>query len=540
MTHICFRGIIFTMNLENIFPVCLSSLTPEKRHSLLEKITDTFPPASFVEMVEQLSKAEGLPPWLADLAGLEYVFYQVREAGCGAIGSVEMVTVNPTLQFVKLDWKNLWALLDQETGKAKLSPEQGEEFVLVFCIPRSKNICCMPATESDLLSLKLVVEGITAEEVAEKEDVAVGRIDQALNRAAIRGVLLKPPSAIRRNPDTFPKGENVGARFFTAPVFTLQWHITQVCDLHCKHCYDRSDRISMPLEKGLQLLDDMRSFCLSHNVRGQVSFSGGNPLLYPYFFELYQAAVDRNLMVAILGNPASRATMEKLIAIKRPSFFQVSLEGLSEHNDYIRGIGHFKRVLKFLALLKELKIYSMVMLTLTRDNMEQVLPLSEELRGQVDLFTFNRLAMVGEGASLKSVKTDEYADFLKKYHKAAKNNPVISLKDNLINIIRNQEGQPLFGGCAAYGCGAAFNFFSVLPDGEAHACRKLPSYIGNVFDDSIADVYHGDSAGKYRAGAAECAACKIRPVCGGCLAVVHGFGLDVFKDKDPYCFMQPS
>ncbi len=203
----------------------------------------------------------------------------------------------------------------------------------------------------------------------------------------------------------------------------------------------------------------------------------------------------------------------------------------------MRGSGHFNRIFDFLELLKKLKIYSMVMLTLTRDNMDQVLPLAEELRGRVDLFTFNRLAMVGEGAGLQSVKTDDYAGFLKKYSEAAKNNPVISLKDNLINIIREQQALPLFGGCAAYGCGAAFNFFSVLPDGEAHACRKLPSYIGNVFENSIAEVYHGELAGKYRAGAAECASCKIRPVCGGCLAVVHGFGLDVFKDKDPYCFM---
>ena len=523
---------------EKNFPVCFSLLSQEKHHRLLEKITDTCSPASLSEVLQPFIKAEGLPLWLADLVVLEHVFFQVREAGNGALGHpVQTLTVNPTLQLVKLGWKNLWALLDKNTQQADCSPELGEEFVLVFWFPGSKKICCKPATKSDLLSLKLVVEGISVEEVARSEDVAVGRIDQALNRAVIRGVLLKPPSVIRRNPDTFPKGENVPARFFKAPVFTLQWHITQKCDLHCKHCYDRSERVSMSLASGVQLLDDMRSFCLSHNVRGQVSFSGGNPLLYPQFFDLYQAAVDRNLMVALLGNPASQATMEKIIAIKRPSFFQVSLEGLQAHNDYIRGEGHYSRVFDFLGLLKKLKIYSMVMLTLTRDNMDQVLPLAEELRHRVDLFTYNRLAMVGEGARLQSVKTDDYAEFVNKFSEAAKNNPAISLKDNLINIYRTQQGLPLFGGCAAYGCGAAFNFFSVLPDGEAHACRKLPSYIGNVFESSIAEVYYGQLARKYRAGAVECASCKIRPVCGGCLAVVHGFGLDVFKDKDPYCFM---
>ncbi|MBI1865222.1 MAG: hypothetical protein HYR98_05775 [Nitrospirae bacterium] len=29
----------------------------------------------------------------------------------------------------------------------------------------------------------------------------------------------------------------------------------------------------------------------------------------------------------------------------------------------------------------------------------------------------------------------------------------------------------------------------------------------------------------------------MRNVCGGCLAVSHGRGLDVFRRRDPHCFM---
>ncbi|TKB08240.1 selenobiotic family radical SAM modification target peptide [Desulforhopalus sp. IMCC35007] len=82
---------------------------------------------------------------------------------------------------------------------------------------------------------------------------------------------------------------------------------------------------------------------------------------------------------------------------------QQDLEKLQEHNGYIRGTGYLKRVLDFLLLLKEMKIYSMVMLTLTRENMAQVLALAEILQDKPDLFTFNRLAMMGKGAALGSV-----------------------------------------------------------------------------------------------------------------------------------------
>jgi radical SAM protein with 4Fe4S-binding SPASM domain len=121
--------------------------------------------------------------------------------------------------------------------------------------------------------------------------------------------------------------------------------------------------------------------------------------------------------------------------------------------------------------------------------------------------------------------------------KAAQSNPVMGLKDNLMNIIRHQNGIEPFGGCAGYGCSAAFNFITVLSDGEAHACRKFPSPIGNVFEQSIAEIYDSETAGQYRSGCQACRSCAIRPVCGGCLAVSHSFGLDIFEERDPYCFM---
>ncbi len=108
-------------------------------------------------------------------------------------------------------------------------------------------------------------------------------------------------------------------------------------------------------------------------------------------------------------------------------------------------------------------------------------------------------------------------------------------KDNLLSAVLHQRGQPLFGGCTGFGCGAAFNFVSLLPDAEVHSCRKFPSYLGNIFEQTLDDIYDSQQAGTYRAGPAACRDCSIRPVCRGCLAVVHSLGLDVSTDRDPFC-----
>ncbi|MDH4233180.1 MAG: thio(seleno)oxazole modification radical SAM maturase SbtM, partial [Nitrospirota bacterium] len=325
--------------------------------------------------------------------------------------------------------------------------------------------------------------------------------------------------------------------FLSASIFTLQWHITQACDLHCKHCYDRSERGSLAFADALKILSDLSNFCRVKHVRAQISFSGGNPLLYPHFMELYREAAKRGFSLAILGNPAPRERIEALIRIEKPVFFQVSLEGLEEHNDRIRGIGHFKRTLAFLGTLRDLGIYSMVMLTLTKDNMSQILPLCETLRGLTDLFTFNRLAMVGEGVNLSLPSRKEYALFLEQYIAASEANPVMGLKDNLMNIIFHERGDEVFGGCTGFGCGAAFNFISVLSDGEVHACRKFPSRVGNIFQNSLLEIYDSKAAECFRQRPQGCSGCPIRLVCGGCLAVTHGHGIDISRERDPYCFI---
>ena len=78
----------------------------------------------------------------------------------------------------------------------------------------------------------------------------------------------------------------------------------------------------------------------------------------------------------------------------------------------------------------------------------------------------------------------------------------MSLKDNLFNILLEQEGLELTGGCTGFGCGAAFNFLTLLSDGEVHACRKMPSLIGNLKEAGLAEIYDSAAARRYRRGCA--------------------------------------
>ncbi|MCF8061464.1 MAG: selenobiotic family peptide radical SAM maturase [Deltaproteobacteria bacterium] len=525
----------FAASMAKIYPRTRSHLRDGTWARMMETLRAGGGAGDFPELLSSCLPDPDVPAFLPDLARLEKALHEAGTADVPRPGMLNEFTVNPSLELVQVSWKQLLAL--PGAGRA---PEEHRELVSIFRRPGTGEVVSSVATDGDLLALKIVVERISTRDAAVQGGVSNAAVDSVLDRAAKKGLLLAPSSKIRRDPAVFPVCEDTDESYLSARVFTLQWHITQACDLHCKHCYDRSQRQDLAFPEALGILEDLYRFCKSRNVKGQVSFTGGNPLLYPRFDELYEAASDLGFALAILGNPASRARIERILAVEKPVYYQVSLEGLRGHNDEIRGEGHYDRTMAFLELLRDLGIYAMVMLTLTDENVDQVILLAEELRGKADSFTFNRLSMVGEGARLKLPSKETFASFLSDYLEAAKDNPVIGLKESLLNIVRQKRGEDVFGGCAGYGCGAAFNFMSVLPEGEAHACRKFPSPIGNVLGQGIAGVYDSPSAKRYRDGSRACRSCSIRPVCGGCLAVSYSSGLDIFEERDPFCFMPSS
>ena len=512
------------LDLHTIFPATSQHLTTVLNCTLPQELPEKI--AKTPQLLAQF-------PFLAELAAIELLAHTVKTAQIELPENVAKLTVHPGLEIVPVQWSGL----PQYIGNKASVPVQGEAFIIVVPAIDSQDVRIFEAGPNELLALKIVVENLDIQEVAAAGGVSTGNIDSILQRAVSLGLLLAPPSRLIRDRSLTEHCAEPQNLPHIAEIFTLQWHITQRCDLHCRHCYDRSSRSEITLQEGIHVLDQLYSFTKEHNVTAQVTFTGGNPFMAPQFINLYREAAERGFYTAILGNPVRREELEKVNRIRKPEFYQVSLEGLQAHNDYIRGEGHFQRTLGFLEVLKEAEIFSMVMLTLTKANMGEVLPLAKMLEGKVDLFTFNRLASIGEGASLASVHPEEYQKFLENYLAEAEKYPHLSLKDNFFNVLLFQQGRKLTGGCTGFGCGAAFNFLSLLPDGQVHACRKMNSPVGNLRTESLTAIYHSEIARKYRNGCSGCAKCSIRPVCGGCLAVAQGFGQDIFTEIDPYCFM---
>ena len=81
----------------------------------------------------------------------------------------------------------------------------------------------------------------------------------------------------------------------------VQWLTTNECNLHCAHCYDRTIPSALTLGQANELLDDYEQFCASREVGPNVILSGGNPFMYPKFYDVYRSVAERGIPCGILG-----------------------------------------------------------------------------------------------------------------------------------------------------------------------------------------------------------------------------------------------
>ena len=157
--------------------------------------------------------------------------------------------------------------------------------------------------------------------------------------------------------------------------FVLQWHLSEKCNLKCKHCYQENHvPIGLKYEELLNILGQYKRLLKKLKMRGHINITGGEPLLCPHFFKLLDIFKrDSNLYsFSILTNGTLlNEKIAKEIASYNPYYVQVSLEGGKRTNDYVRGKGVYKKVGEAVKNLKKYNIYVSISFTATKLNYKE-------------------------------------------------------------------------------------------------------------------------------------------------------------------------
>lgn len=151
----------------------------------------------------------------------------------------------------------------------------------------------------------------------------------------------------------------------------VQVHPSLRCNLSCVHCYSSSGPRARA-ELGLRTLVDRLTRLRAEGYE-IVSFSGGEPLLYPAFDEAVTEAVALGFRVNLVSNGLLWTAERAARLAGKVSLVGLSLDGTPARHDRMRGTtGAFERLSRRLPVLRDAGIRFALAHCVTRDSIEDL------------------------------------------------------------------------------------------------------------------------------------------------------------------------
>ncbi|OGF66846.1 MAG: hypothetical protein A2Y62_19245 [Candidatus Fischerbacteria bacterium RBG_13_37_8] len=329
--------------------------------------------------------------------------------------------------------------------------------------------------------------------------------------------------------------------------FGFQWHITNYCNLRCKHCYQNDFSMKEDLDTGTvidiihKISDALKDCHISINI------TGGEPLLRKDLFDVLAVFEELNNIKEynIITNalPLTKESIDKLERFPKFRQYKISLEDVDlQRNDAIRGRGSFSKCMENYELLK---CYSerekVFMFTLARYNYREVdAMLQFAMDNGADGVILERFVPLGTGALLREqcMKADEWFAVLKDViaFTRAQMEPEDLLPFKAFHI-PSREGEEVKG---AY-CNLGDEAMALMPNGDVYPCRRFPVVIGNLLRDDFKEIvcklgaFRHDIEKRLRG---KCSVCLVDD-CIGCRALVYALTGNL-QDEDSQCILKNS
>ncbi|MBU6998045.1 MAG: radical SAM protein [Theionarchaea archaeon] len=346
--------------------------------------------------------------------------------------------------------------------------------------------------------------------------------------------------------------------------FTLQWHITDRCNLHCTHCYRDEKMQDLPFEQLIRIADTLMEGLTVLKVTPCFALSGGEPFLRQDLFDLVHYLHSKGVTQVLLETNGTLITphvIERLNEFTPPiTTIQVSLDGsIPSVNDPIRGEGAFEKAVSgLISVIAGTPLKTTISYTFHAQNksdIPSIIALGEKLG--VDTLYLTRLVPIGKGKAMDAVLTpEETGEVLAYLHQRnqelsrigtphiVENRCLFHLTDPEEAVRRYKNREERLGNA----CAVASSTFTVLADGTAVPCRRLPIPLGSLLEQSFLDIwFKNDVLWDFRRRQpllkGKCQSCKYlqyNGLCnGGAACIAYAFSND-YNTPDPQCWYNPE
>jgi MoaA/NifB/PqqE/SkfB family radical SAM enzyme len=280
----------------------------------------------------------------------------------------------------------------------------------------------------------------------------------------------------------------------------IHWELTNVCNLHCIHCYQQDDGPRKPLPQSTVL------FAIAHKIVDagvfELTLTGGEPLLVPQLRDLVHFFNEHGLRPHITSNGmlVDESTAQWLS--EADITFQISIDGATaQAHNAIRGSKNaFKRATDGIRRLVEHGVPVSIAYTATPMNpaeIEPVVSLGASL-GVGRVCIGEVLPYYGSYESRAEMKftSTTYGTFVKGLSEIAKQYE--GMVDVAIALMSGHEHDSKLRNAP---CTALDRDLAILHDGWAYPCpfvRSRKYRLGNVISTSIQDIWMSSVARRFR------------------------------------------
>lgn len=334
----------------------------------------------------------------------------------------------------------------------------------------------------------------------------------------------------------------------------IAWEITPRCNLACVHCRSSSSmQLAEPMttQDALQVIDRIAEFC-----KPVLVLSGGEPLLRDDIYDIAVYGTEKGFRMCMATN-GTMLSDEHCQRIKQSGIriVSLSLDGATAavHDDFRQHPGAYEAILKGIELLRRYDIEFLINSSFTRRNqsdIEATYQLAKSL-GAKAWYMF-MIVPTGRGEDIfdELIAAQDYDKILQWHYQMERSQNSILVRPTcaphyyrIFIEESRKEGKSrqrrdlAFSTKANKGCVAAQTICLIRSDGEVLPCSYFPKSGGNIFRQSLAQIWNSQLFEQLRdfdSYRGKCGQCEFLQVCGGCRARAFAVSGD-YLAPEPFC-----
>ncbi|MDD3601335.1 MAG: radical SAM protein [Defluviitoga tunisiensis] len=318
------------------------------------------------------------------------------------------------------------------------------------------------------------------------------------------------------------------------------WEVSNSCNLHCTHCYTSSapkSYLNLNFKEATHFVDIFYKAGIY-----SVALGGGEPLALPYIENLIRYMTEKGMNVSLSTN-GLLLTENKLRILKNAGLkiIQVSIDGLEESHEQLRGKGTYTKVLNTLKILKNVDMPFRVGTVINTYNYLEIETFITVMKANgVSVINFFRY-MPSNGRHDLEINssqlkiTAEKLIKLEKLNVYGKNNRFYITFEPLLFFSFLFDSTYLKNAA----CTAGTTKFVIDPNGEVFLCNYIRKKVGDLKENGNEMLWQNIQKERLMIlqYPTECNICKFKEVCrGGCKGLSYINGKN-YITRDPACYI---